>query len=246
MDEDLGAPIGSGRVSEVYAHPDGVLKLYRAYEPKTSAFREAAAMARAAALGLPVPEVLSVGRHRDRWGIVMTRATGPDLGARLGGDGDSVARLADDMARLHRRLHECEAGPLPDMKAGLASRIARAPHLGDAGRRRLLDRLASLPDGPGLCHGDFHPLNVLGSREAPVVVDWLDACRGAAAADVCRSYVLLRPHDATLAEAYLSAYAAGGATSRSEVMAWRPCVAAARLTEGVAETEALLAMAAED
>src|SRR5215472_10876517 len=57
-----------------------------------------------------------------------------------------------------------------------------------------------------LCHGDFHPINVLGEISRPVVIDWPDACGGDPAADVCRSYLLLRLHAADIAEPYLDAY----------------------------------------
>jgi Phosphotransferase enzyme family len=37
---------------------------------------------------------------------------------------------------------------------------------------------ANMPDDDRLCHGDFHPLNVLGEASQPFVIDWPDACRG--------------------------------------------------------------------
>src|SRR5215475_12266456 len=32
-----------------------------------------------------------------------------------------------------------------------------------------------MPDGDRLCHGDFHPLNILGNTLDPMIIDWLDA-----------------------------------------------------------------------
>ncbi|HET9060352.1 MAG TPA: phosphotransferase [Acidimicrobiales bacterium] len=56
---------------------------------------------------------------------------------------------------------------------------------------RALDMLRTLPDGDRLCHGDFHPANVLGTLGTPVIIDWGDAARGAPAADVARTWLLL-------------------------------------------------------
>src|SRR5262245_55079407 len=87
-------------------------------------------------------------------------------------------------------------------------------------------------DGDRLCHGDFHPINVLGDLAQPLVIDWPDAARGAPAADACRSYLLLRLHAADLAEPYLDAYGRAGDVPRAPILAWLPYLAAARLAEG--------------
>ena len=73
-------------------------------------------------------------------------------------------------------------------------------------RRDLLDGIADMPDGDRLCHGDFHPMNILGEASQPVIIDWLDARRGDPAADVCRSYLLMKFHAAEIATTYLDAY----------------------------------------
>jgi phosphotransferase family enzyme len=66
------------------------------------------------------------------------------------------------LAELHQRLHAIEAPP------GLA------------------------PAGPGstLIHLDFHPENVLLSRDGPVVIDWTNARRGEGALDVALTWVI--------------------------------------------------------
>ena len=75
-----------------------------------------------------------------------------------------------------------------------------------------------------------------------VLIDWIDASRGEPAADVCRSYVLLRPAAPEMASAYLDAYAQVGGESRAAILDWLPFVAAARLAEGVPEVDDLMKM----
>ena len=82
-------------------------------------------------------------------------------------------------------------------------------------------------------HGDFHPLNILGDISDPVIIDWLDARRGDPAADVCRSYLLLKLHAAEIAMPYLDAYCRLGDMVGDAVLRWMPYVAAAKLAEGV-------------
>ena len=116
-----------------------------------------------------------------------------------------------------------------------------------AGNRRgdfgddLLKRLTGMPDADRLCHGDFHPFNILGLDTHARVIDWLDASRGAPAADVCRTYVLISTYDPGIAAAYVDAYGA----ERAEIEAWLPLVAAARLVENVPDEFERLAQLAQ-
>ena len=119
------------------------------------------------------------------------------------------------------------------MKARLSANIGRSAMLGPILQRRLLDALSELPDGDMLCHGDFHPWNILGPADDAIVVDWLDACQGNPAADVCRTYVLMRHSVPDLAAAYVETYGWMANEETDDTFAWLPVVAAARLAEGV-------------
>ena len=73
-----------------------------------------------------------------------------------------------------------------------------------------------------------------------MVVDWLDACQGNPAADVCRSHLLLRA-TLTWPATTSAAYAAITGCPEDAIFAWTPFVAAARLAEGFPwEADALL------
>jgi aminoglycoside phosphotransferase (APT) family kinase protein len=73
----------------------------------------------------------------------------------------------------------------------LADRISDADlplHLLDFARQ-VLD---GLPDGDRLCHGDYHPGNVLQAAGRIAVIDWGAATRGAPETDHARALLLLR------------------------------------------------------
>jgi len=77
-----------------------------------------------------------------------------------------------------------------------------------------------------------------------MIVDWLDACSGNPAADVCRTYLLMRRVLPAIAEAYVVTYAKTAGLTPDEIFDWLPVIAAARLAEGVPEeTEDLLHLA---
>ncbi len=229
MTNAIGPRLGSGKEAEVFAYEGYALKLYRHPAAKPSAFREAATLSIIECLGLPAPRPISVGAFGDRWGVVMTRADGRPFAEAL--PGDPAPHLAA-MARLHARIHACDASRLPALKSRLAHDIRQAELLGPARRRTLLAALAALPDGDRLCHGDFHPWNILGTPEAPMVIDWLDATRGHPTADLCRSYVLIHPVWPETARAYLTVYDAAAPGETEDLLAWLPVVAGARLAEG--------------
>jgi aminoglycoside phosphotransferase (APT) family kinase protein len=243
LEPSLGRRLGVGKEAEVFDLGEHVIKLYRTGAAKTSAFREAANLSIVEARGLPAPRVIAVQQVNQRWGIVMSKAGGASFAEALAGVPAQVAGHLDTMAALQARMHGEAGTGLADVKARLRSNIARAAVLGSARQRRLLQGLAELPDGDRLCHGDFHPWNILGPPGSAIVVDWLDAGSGPPAADVCRSYVLMSRSAPELAAAYVDTYARVAGLDRREVFAWLPFVAAARLAENVLdETSALLAM----
>ena len=233
----FGKLIGTGKEAEVYGRGTTVLKLYRSPASKASAFREAATLAVIERSGLRVPRVKGVSRFGRRWGIVMSRAAGVSYGASIAARPHQTPAYLDAMVKLHGLIHVCAGARLPALKSRLESAIRSAPLLPAAQQVRLLSVLAGLPDGSSLCHGDFHPWNILGSTRSATVIDWLDASCGDPAADVCRSYVLMRKAGPQLAEVYVDAYAGGNPRAVAAIMAWLPVIAAARLSEGVADEE---------
>jgi aminoglycoside phosphotransferase (APT) family kinase protein len=46
--------------------------------------------------------------------------------------------------------------------------------------------------GDKLCHGDFHPANILCTAKGPVIIDWSAATRGTPTGDVARTASLIR------------------------------------------------------
>lgn len=240
----IGPLVGTGRVAEVFEYGDRVLKLYNDPQGHAAAFAEAAILAIVASHDLPAPGVHAVGRYAGRWGLVMDRADGEPLARFAQDQPEIVPDAIDEMVRLHLRMHERPEIRLPALKPRLADRIGRATQLAPELKARLVASLAGLPDGDRLCHGDFHPFNIVGLPGHTTVIDWLDATSGHPAADVCRSFVIMMPTVAELAENYLDRYAALSGIPRAEIIAWLPVIAAARLCEAVPGAEpALLRLA---
>lgn len=241
MPESLGRLLAAGNVAEVFEYGSKVLKLYRSPAAKPAAFREAAIHSTIEAMGLPVPAILGVRPIEGRWAIVFDRVSGPSFADQMRANPGATPDFLEHMVRLQLRIHNCTTSRLASLTPRLAANIAKSDCIEVTRKRALASGLAEMPDGDRVCHGDFHPLNILGGLSEPIVIDWADASRGAPAADVCRSYLLLRLHAGALATPYLDAYCRITGMAAAAAMRWLPYVAAARLDEHVpGEREKLL------
>ena len=135
-------------------------------------------------LGLPVPKVWGVHEVGGRWGVVFDRVTQQSFADQMLGNPENVPRYLECLVRLHIRIHSHQAIQFAGLKVRLAANIAASPLLDKSRKQELLDAIVDMPDGDRLCHGDFHPGNIILTPLGPVVIDWSSACRGHPLGDV--------------------------------------------------------------
>jgi hypothetical protein len=267
------APLGVGRTSEVFVWSPGcVVKLFHAAYPLRQIELEASIASRVsdATRDVPafwVPATGSIVAVGERYGLLYQHAEGfPLVDAwRRTACASPLARSGVQLAELHHAVHRIRAGSherlqrLPHQHAKLLGSIEAAPdlplHLRTAALRALATLDAPEADEARLCHGDFHPANVLLCSDGTVaLIDWLAAERGNPFGDLARTAVLLRygrtssTHVITPREeaarrevhdAYLTRYFEldGGSDGPARLARWIPLAAAARLNEGISNTE---------
>ena len=243
------APLGHGRTAEVYPWGENqVLKLFLSARMGTAAQHEARVTQAAHAAGLAAPAVEDMIEIDGRPGIILERGNGPSMLSELAAHPWRLARLASTLAELHVAMHGCDLPALPSLQARLQRHIESVDVLPAATKKRVLSLLSRLPEGHALCHGDFHPDNVLLSQRGPMILDWANAVQGYPLGDVARTSLVLRfggsPPDALLPRllrlirplfnsVYLRRYAELRPAPRSMLAAWLVPVAAARLEENV-------------
>jgi aminoglycoside phosphotransferase (APT) family kinase protein len=246
-------PIALGRTAEIYAWEDGwVLKLFRDWFSEESVRTEAKLARAVQVAGLPVPAVGEIVEIGNRLGLPYQRVDGSSILAQVRARPWTLPKFSRLLAELQARLHDTEAVEgLPSQRQRLETKIRRAQGLSPELRAAALDALAAMPRGSRLCHGDFHFDNVLITAQGPVVIDWIDAASGRPLADVARSSVILLGilapgSGATWVERvlvrwhhriYLRHYFRLRPGGEEEYRAWRPIVAAARMSEGIAEIQ---------
>lgn len=255
----LSTPIANGRTAEIYAWEAGtVLKLYRSGFPPGDADREAAIGRIVHAAGIPTPAVFDVIDVNQRRGIIFERVEGSSMLDSIAKRPWSYIQAARQMADLQLGMHAQQAPQLPRFCADIEYAIQHAPPLPPDLRDLALQALARLPDAVNLCHGDFHPGNVIVTARGPLLIDWMNARAGNPWADVARTKLLLTvgevPEDTpaplrlllqtvrrSFFQTYLRRYLRRRPDPDNQIQAWLPILAAARLSENItSENEALL------
>ena len=258
LNPKLDQPIAIGRTAEVYAWQEGqVLKVFRDWVSINTINHELRISRLVQATGLPVPAVLGdVVEVDGRRGICYERVEGVSMLVLIASHPLTMAKNMRLLGKLHAEMHSRQETALPSQRQILQEKIRTAEPLPDDLKQAALQRLNKLPGGDRVCHGDFHPGNVLVTSKGPVVIDWIDSSSGNPLADVARTLVLVSAASVPLntffgwylkffRKIFLSAYMHGyNQTSlfyQEQLKAWIPVVAAARLNEEISsENEHLL------
>ena len=245
MPPSLPSPLAEGRVAQIYPWQGGkILKLAR------DEYRIAKIVH---ATGLNVPEPFERVEVEGRPGIVYTRVHGKTMLAHIGAAPHQSLGFARTLAHLQVEMHAKPGAPdLPDVNTRLRRKIEAVDGVPPGIREKVLEKLATLPSGDRLLHGDFHPDNVMltpaGPGFLPVIIDWPDAARGHPLADVARTSILISagglPEQPVLRmliglfrsvfhRLYLNTYFKQSPHARAELKAWLLPVTFGRLSEGI-------------
>jgi thiamine kinase len=188
----LDTSFAYGRTAEVFAWPDDrVLKLFRSGWSEVGAHYEADKAQAVYATGLPAPAACDVFQVNGRFGILYERISGIALTKVLQQKPWTLVSMARLLADLHLEMHQHRLPQLPSLRETLTGRIQGNADIPSEIRQVLLQTVAAQPDGRALCHGDFHPENILITDRGPVVLNWMDATRGNPLGDVARTTLLL-------------------------------------------------------
>jgi aminoglycoside phosphotransferase (APT) family kinase protein len=216
------APISGGYDTRIFAlrlsgAPEAwsgplILRVMSPTQDPTRALKERATQNALAGAGYPVPRVLAASADRGPLGagfLVMERAAGrPLLEVRPWGvsaaladahlrlhalDAESLLRALDEEGRAAGGAFDRRAVALESHLAALDRRIQRSPLPGLApGMRWLLDHRPA-PGRGVICHGDFHPQNLLAARRGvTAVLDWPNVLVAEPECDVAATLVILR------------------------------------------------------
>lgn len=186
----LGKIIGVGNTASVYEWEEGkVLKLFhQGYPDETveNEYRNARAIIE---LDFAKPKAHGLISYEDRKGIIYDRVEGESLLDWVLRTGD-LQKCAIYMAKLHKEILHNQISNVPNYKDFLKYHTSKSMLPIDKQNETIL-MINQLPDGNVLCHGDFHPGNILIMGESAYIIDFMNICQGDMLYDIARTVYLV-------------------------------------------------------
>ncbi|WP_409274614.1 phosphotransferase family protein [Neobacillus sp. SCS-31] len=233
----LGTPIAIGNTAKIYLHNSRIYKVFNDYLPETESFFESEKQKYAYSCGLPVPKIIDVTKIGGKQAIVMEFIKGRSIGNILSENVEQAEYYMNISVEIHQEIHKIEADSIEHMAEKLNRQIESAHNLDNRHKSALIRRLNRMTFESRLCHGDYHPYNLIMSGNNVTIIDWVDSSAGDIRADVYRTYLLLSHVSNELAEMYLRLYCEKSGLVKDEVLQWAPIIAAARLSENVSSED---------
>ena len=226
---------------ELFKSEEGFVKVFGDTYTKSGILNEALNQARVEETDLNIPKIKAIEVVDGKWSIVMDYIEGTTLSEKMRANPDKEDEYLELFVDLQRTVLSKRVPMLNKLKDKMQGRISEAK-LDATTRYDLHTRLDFLPKHYNLCHGDFHPSNIIITKDGtPYVIDWAHATQGNASADVARTYLMFYLEGKEqLAEKYLNLYCKKSDTAKQYVQKWIPIVAASRLTKAKPEEDEFL------
>ena len=194
--------IAEGNTSEIFEISEGkVLKLFKAGYPKSTAYHEYSNHNKVSRVMSNIPRLFEFIEEDLRFGFIMEKVEGKSLASLMINE-NTFDHAMDLFSDLHKKwLMQTMDDIIPYTEWMLSFLKGRSF------RDNLLEeKIQHLPTGNVLCHGDFHPYNIIFSSENnSAVIDFANVCKAPKEYDVARTYFLLQEAvpEKAVAEFYL-------------------------------------------
>lgn len=226
----------------LYRDGDVVIKVFNDSFSKEGILREAMNNAIMETTGLPIPNVREVCKADGKWAIVEDFVEGKTLEQLMAENPEKEEEYLNFFVELQMRVHATKA---PSMLIRLRDKMRgkiSAAELDATTRYDLHTRLEGMKRHTKICHGDFHPSNVIITPDGEAyIIDWAHVTQGNASADVARTYLLFwLEGKEELAKKYMRLFCEKSDTAYQYVQKWLPIVAASQSVKGKPEEKELL------
>ncbi|MFD1175874.1 phosphotransferase [Paenibacillus puldeungensis] len=238
--------IGSGGTANVYEWTNNeVIKIYKPHVSMDMIRSEENIGKLLNNTKLCIPKYIKTVELNGNLAIVYERAEGRPLVEALM-DSTDQSSISAKFAKLHYEIHQYTIERLPAQNSMYQWRISRMRNKLGKAFIKVQDLNNSLPLKNKLCHGDFHPLNILVHNNEYQVIDWNDCCSGNPLLDIAWTYLLLNSPSLeamfgqTMAKAtkefsdeYLQFYSQYANMSKNDVFMYLPLAATRRLDDNL-------------
>ncbi len=194
--------IAEGNTAEIFeVEENKVLKLFKSGYSKSLVQHEYDNHCMVSRIVENIPKLFEFVAENQRYGFIMEKVQGKSLASLMQND-HTFDYAMEIFTNLHKNwLMQTIDGAVPYTEWMLYLLSEKSPD-GD-----LTDKIKCLPLGNALCHGDFHPYNIIITYESvAVTIDFANICKAPKEYDVARTYFLLKENvkGKSVAELYLA------------------------------------------
>lgn len=190
-----GKSLAIGRSAEISEYgPNKILKLFFKEFPASEVdteYSNSVITFSAGATSMKCYEKVKIG---DRHGLIFDRLDGISLTKLPDKKPLTFFSLSKILADLHLGLHNKQAKKMKDIRTEAVKVLSKEPlsFLSKEEKKIAKQFIENLPEGSSVLHLDFHPENVIVTKDSYVIIDWMTALRGDPAADVASTVFLFQ------------------------------------------------------
>ena len=228
---------------EIFVDKDKVIKLFFENHKTSDILNEALNQARVEeGTNLNVPRLLEVTKIDNRWALVSEKIEGKTITELIKEEPENVDKYLNIFVEVQLTILSNSVPMLNRIKEKFTKKLKNATNIEENTKYELLERLNGMKNHTKLCHGDYHPSNVILKDDGTVyIIDWAHVTQGNASADAARTYLLFSlDGKKELAEKYLNLFSEKSSIRKNEIQRWIPIVAATQMTKQIKEEQELL------
>ena len=243
MQLNLNNQIAIRKNKTIYKDDNKIIKLFISSHPTSNILNEALNQARVEEFSnLNVPKLMELTKVEDRWALISEYVEGKTISELIKEYPDKTDHYLDLFVKVQLVVLENEVPMLNRIKEKFRDKLENCDNIDENIKYELLQRLEGMKNHKKLCHGDFHPSNVIVQENGCVyVIDWAHATQGNASADAARTYLLFcMDGKDEFANKYLDLFEKMSGIERKEVQRWIPIVAATQMTKKIPEEQEFL------
>ena len=235
--------IAERKNKEIFIDGDKVIKLFVETHPKSNIFNEALNQARVEeSSNLNVPKLLEIKKIDNRWALISEYIEGKTISQLMKEDPDHFDEYLDLFVTVQLTILDNQVPLLNRIKEKFDRKLSAATNIDENTKYELLQRLHGMKNYNELCHGDYHPSNVIVQSDGTVyVIDWSHVTQGCGAADSARTYLLFAlDGEEDIADKYLTLFSEKSTIPKETIQRWIPIVAATQMTKNIKEEQEFL------
>ena len=226
----------------VYKDKGRTIKLFVENYSKANILNEAVNQARVEETGLHVPSLLEVIKIENRWALISEHIEGTTLEKLMKEHPEKEDEYLNLFIDTQLKILNKRAPLLGRIKDKMKRKITTTEIIDNSIKYELLQRLEGMPTDYCVCHGDFHPSNVVLKENGEVyIIDWAHVTQGSPIFDAARTYLLFRLEGKEkLSEKYVTLFEEKSGMKRKEILRCVPIVACTQKMKGVPEEQEIL------